>query len=97
MAPVKVNVPVPDFVSWSTPVPFCSTPLKVVLALSLPTVNVACVGALLNTAPVPEGEPIVLLNPCRSKTEFTVKAEFWLNAFADPAWSVPALIVVPPL
>ena len=80
----------------SAPVPFCSTPLKVVLPLSLPTVNAEAVAPLFNTEPVPESEPIVLLNPCKSKMEFTVKSEFWLSALANPTWSVPALTVVPP-
>ena len=65
--------------------------------LSLPTVNVAVVAPLFKTVPIPESEPIVLLNPFRSKVEFTVKAEFGLKAVADPAWSVPALTVVPPV
>ena len=97
LAPVNVNVPVPDFVNWRTLVPFSSTPPKVVLVLSLPAVNVAVVAPLFKTVPFPESEPIVLLNPFKSKIEFTVKAEFGLKLVADPAWRVPALIVVPPV
>ena len=90
------------------PVPFSSTPPKVVLVLSLPTVNVAVAVPLFKTIPVPfpESEPIVLLNPLKSRVGFTggfagravnVKAEFGLNAVVDPAWSVPAMSVVVPL
>ena len=61
--PVSVKVPVPDFVSWSALVPFCNTPLKVVLALLFPTATVAAVALLFNTVPVPESKAIVLLNP----------------------------------
>ena len=77
--------------------PFASTPPKVVLVLSFPTVNVAVVEPLFKTVPFPESEPIVLLNPFKSKIEFTVKAEFGLKLVADPALRVPPLIVVPPV
>jgi hypothetical protein len=37
------------------------------------------------TVPLPAREPIWLENPLRSKTVFTVKAEFGLNAVVEPA------------
>src|SRR5260370_14454406 len=68
----------------------------VVLVLLLPAVKVAAVPPF-KTVPVPESEPIVLLNPFKSRVEFTVKAEFGLNAVVDAAWNVPAMSVVAPL
>ena len=57
--------------------------------------SAAAPAPLSKTVPFPESEPIVLLNPFRSKTELTVNSEFLLKPFNDPAWSVPALTIVP--
>jgi hypothetical protein len=79
------------------PAPSLKLPLKDVLVLSPPAVNVARLEALLVIVPVPDSEPIVLLNPFRSRTDVTLNVEFGLSAVADPACSVPDATLVAPL
>jgi hypothetical protein len=67
------------------------------LVLSLPTVKVAKVDPLFVTLPLPESEPMLLLNPWRSSNEVTLNAEVALNAVGEPACSVPELTLVVPL
>ena len=55
------------------------------LELLPPAVNVAGVPSPSITVPLPPNEPTVLELPSRSRTEFTVKAEFGLNAVVEPA------------
>src|SRR5271165_455617 len=96
LAPLKVKVPVPALVNAKTPVPFCNTPLKVVVALSPPAVSVAA-APVSATVPLPANEPIELVKPPRFNMEVTVKSEFELNPVAEPACNVPTLTVVTPL
>src|SRR5271165_1419783 len=98
LAPVKVKVPVPLFTSVRLPVPSCSTPLKVVVALSPSEVNVAAAPVLV-TDPLPAKEPIELEKPLRFKVApvITVKSELVLRPVAEPACKIPALTVVTPL
>ena len=89
-------MPVPVLVSARAPVPFCSTPLKVVLRLSPSAVSVAAAPVSV-TVPVPAKEPIALEKPPRFKIEVTVKSEFALKPVVEPACSTPTLTVVAPL
>ena len=64
-----------------------------------PVVSVAAVTLLLVTVPDPANEPIRLEYPAKSsvvKLE-TVMAELVLKAVVEPAFKVPALMVVLPL
>jgi hypothetical protein len=69
LLPVRTSVPEPIFVMEMSPAPIGPiTPLNVVEVLSMPTVKVTgAVVALLITEPLPASEPIVLLNPFRSR------------------------------
>ena len=91
----------PALVSPRVPVaePSVKTPLKGEGVLPPTTVNIAGPAPLLVTVPLPESEPIVLLNPFRSNTdtEVTVYAELALNAVAEPACSVPEPTLVAPV
>ena len=66
LSPESVSVPEPDFVSAIVPLPFCSTPEKVVEVLSPPVVSVTAPAALLVTVPPPASEPIVSLKVFKS-------------------------------
>ena len=87
----------PVLVRLSEPVPFWSTPLKVVEVLSAPAVRVAA-APLSVTVPAPAREPIAWLKPLRSRVapEATVNALAEENELVAPAASVPALTVVVP-
>ena len=87
-------MPLPTLVKPSAPVPSMILPENAVDVLLPPAVNVAAVGLLFSTVPVPASEPIVFEKPPRSSVALTVKAEVVEKAVADPAASVPPEISV---
>ena len=98
LVPDRVIVPVPFLFNPRLLLdPSIKVPLKTVVELSAPAVKVAEVPPLLVTLPLPASEPTLLENPLRSRMEFTVNAEFVLNAVVAPATSVPTLTVVTPV
>ena len=64
LAPLKVSVPVPDFVKETVPLPFWITPLKVVVFVP-PLVSVTAPATVLVMVPAPAMEAIVSENPFR--------------------------------
>ena len=93
-APLRVKVPVPDFVSPPLPP---MMPEKVVEESSPPAVSVPLPSV---TLPAPASEPMAALKLFRSKTAptptLTLSAEADGIPVAVPSRSVPPLIVVAP-
>ena len=100
LAPDSVSVPVPILVSASVPRVFWITPVKLLVALLLPTVSVGTPPDKLSTVPAPLRPLMVSLKPFRSSVPATATLPLATpsgNTPVAPNLSVPVVTVVSPL